>query len=115
MTDYTLYHNPRCSKSRQAKDLLDEKGVHYSTRLYLQEPLSAKELTDLVKQLGIEATELLRTKEDEYKLAGLSKASSNQDAIQAMATYPKLMERPILSGPSGARIGRPPEAILDIL
>lgn len=115
MSDYTLYHNPRCSKSRQAKALLDEKGIDYETRLYLQDPLSADELNSLVEQLGIDATELLRTKEDEYKQAGLSRASTAADAIAAMAEYPKLMERPILAGPNGARIGRPPEAILDIL
>ena len=115
MSDYTLYHNPRCSKSRQAKALLDEQGVAYDTRLYLQDPLSASELKALVKQLGIDATELLRTKEAEYQEAGLSKSSTAEDAIEAMANYPKLMERPVLAGPKGARIGRPPEAILDIL
>jgi len=115
MSDYTLYHNPRCSKSRQAKALLDEQGVAYDTRLYLQDPLNASELTALVALLGIDATELLRTKEAEYKEAGLSKDSTDEEAIKAMANFPKLMERPVLAGPKGARIGRPPEAILNIL
>ncbi|GGX51028.1 arsenate reductase (glutaredoxin) [Saccharospirillum salsuginis] len=115
MSEYTLYHNPRCSKSRQAKALLDEQGVAYETRLYLQDPLNTSELKALVTKLGIEATELLRTKEAEYKEAGLSKNSTAEEAIEAMANFPKLMERPVLTGPKGARIGRPPEAILDIL
>lgn len=115
MSDYTLFHNPRCSKSRQAKALLDERGIDYTTRLYLNEPLDRKELKALVDQLGIDATDLLRTKEADYKTAGLSKSSSSDEALTAMATYPKLMERPILTSAKGARIGRPPEAILDIL
>lgn len=115
MSDYVLYHNPRCSKSRQAKDLLDERGIDYRLRLYLKEPLNETELTQLVAQLGMPASQLLRTKEAEYQEAGLGADSTDTEAIQAMAAFPKLMERPILAGTHGARIGRPPEAILEIL
>lgn len=115
MSNVVLYHNPRCSKSRQAKELLDERGIDYQVRLYLKEPLDQSELANLVSRLGIPAEQLLRTKEAEYKAAGLSADSDESTVIQAMADYPKLMERPILVGPNGARIGRPPEAILDIL
>lgn len=115
MPEFVLYHNPRCSKSRQAKELLDARGVNYQTRLYLKEPLDQAELTTLVAELGIPARQLLRTKEAEYQTAGLNEDSSESDVIQAMANYPKLMERPVLAGPNGARIGRPPEAILDLV
>lgn len=110
-----LYHNPRCSKSREAKALLDEKGVDYQTRLYLQEPLSQQELDALIPQLEEPLTALVRAKEAEYKMAGLSKNSDRQDVIRAIVDYPKLLERPILTTPKGARIGRPPERILEIL
>lgn len=115
MPEFVLYHNPRCSKSRQAKELLDARGIDYRTRLYLKEPLDQAELKTLVAELGIPARQLLRTKEAEYQTAGLSDDSSESDVIQAMAKYPKLMERPVLAGPKGARIGRPPEAILDLV
>lgn len=115
MPEFVLYHNPRCSKSRQARELLDARGIDYQTRLYLKEPLDQAELKTLIAELGIPARQLLRTKEAEYQTAGLGETSSESDVIQAMATYPKLMERPILAGPNGARIGRPPEAILDLV
>lgn len=110
-----LYHNPRCSKSREAKALLDEKGVDYQTRLYLQEPLNPDELAQLIRQLDVPLSDLLRPKEAEYKAAGLNKDSDRDAVISALADYPKLLERPILTTTKGARIGRPPERILEIL
>ena len=111
----TLYHNPRCSKSRQAKALLEEKGLSFTLREYLKEPLSEAEVAKLLKQLQIPAHALLRSKEAEYKTAGLSKDSNEQTIIQAIVNAPKLLERPILVTDKGARIGRPTETLLEIL
>lgn len=110
-----LYHNPRCSKSREAKALLDEKGVDYQTRLYLQEPLSQDELAQLITRLKEPLNALVRSKEAEYKAAGLNKDSDQAAIIAALVEYPKLLERPILATKKGVRIGRPPERILEIL
>lgn len=115
MTTLTFYHNPRCSKSRQALALLDEAGVAYQTRLYLKEPLSADEIKTLIAQLNVPASALIRTKEADYVASGLS-ADSDTDAIaNALAAYPKLLERPLLSDGKAARIGRPPEQILELI
>ena len=115
MTTLTLYHNPRCSKSRQALALLDDAGVAYQTRLYLKEPLSAGEIKTLITQLDVPASALVRTKEADYAVSGLS-ADSDADAIaKALAAYPKLLERPVLSDGKAARIGRPPEQILELI
>lgn len=111
----TLYHNPRCSKSRQAKQLLEEKGVAFEIREYLKSPLTDAEIATLLTELQISAHDLLRTKETEYKEHQLSKDSSDADIFKAIANSPKLMERPILVTDKGARIGRPTEALLEIL
>ncbi|EAR09049.1 arsenate reductase (glutaredoxin) [Reinekea blandensis] len=111
----TLYHNPRCSKSRQAKQLLEEKGISFEVREYLKSPLSAGEIQSLLSQLGLPAHNLLRTKEAEYKEHQLSKDSSESDIVAAIAQSPKLLERPVLVTDKGARIGRPTEALLEIL
>lgn len=115
MTTLTLYHNPRCSKSRQALALLEDAGVDFQTRLYLQEPLDAAEIKALIAQLDAPANALVRTKEADYAASGLS-ADSDADAIaNALASYPKLLERPVLSDGKSARIGRPPEQILELI
>ena len=111
----TIYHNPRCSKSRQALALLEEKGVEADIRLYLDNPLSAAELKTLLIALNIPAHDILRAKEAEYKEAGLSKESTDAQIITALVKAPKLMERPIVATTKGARIGRPTDAILGIL
>lgn len=111
----TLYHNPRCSKSRQAKQLLEEKGVTFEVREYLKSPLNSGEIKTLLSQLGIPAHSLLRTKEAEYKEHNLTKDSSDAEIIAAIAQSPKLLERPVLVTEKGARIGRPTEALLEIL
>ena len=115
MAELTIYHNPRCSKSRQALALLDDAGVDYQLRLYLTEPLSVDELTTLIGQLDGPATDLVRRQEDDYKASGLSKDSDANAIAKALAKYPKLMERPVLSNGQQARIGRPPERILELL
>ena len=116
MTDLTLYHNPRCSKSRGALELLEARGLNPTVVRYLDTPLDAAQIEALLKKLGISARQLLRTGEDEYKTLNLADASlSDTQLIAAIAAHPKLMERPILSTADKAIIGRPPENVLEIL
>lgn len=116
MTDLTLYHNPRCSKSRGALELLEARGLTPTVVRYLETPLDAAQLVRLLGKLGIDARQLLRTGEDEYKTLNLADHSLSQaQLIAAIAAHPKLMERPILEAGDKAVIGRPPEKILEIL
>ncbi|SFL20063.1 arsenate reductase (glutaredoxin) [Pseudomonas sp. NFACC46-3] len=116
MTDLTLYHNPRCSKSRGALELLEARGLTPTVVRYLEIPLDAAHLERLLGKLGITARQLLRTGEDEYKDLNLADESLSQaQLIAAIAAHPKLMERPILEAGEKAVIGRPPEKILEIL
>ncbi|MDP9784069.1 arsenate reductase (glutaredoxin) [Pseudomonas fluorescens] len=116
MTDLTLYHNPRCSKSRGALELLEARGLTPTVVRYLETPLDAAQLERLLGKLGITARQLLRTGEDEYKDLNLADESLSQaQLIAAIAAHPKLMERPILEAGEKAVIGRPPEKILEIL
>lgn len=116
MTDLTLYHNPRCSKSRGALELLEARGLTPTVVRYLETPLSTAQLRDLLARLNLSARQLLRSGEDEYKALNLGDSSlSEAQLIDAMATHPKLIERPILVAGDKAVIGRPPEKILEIL
>ncbi len=116
MSEIQIYHNPRCSKSRQTLALLNEQGIDPEVIEYLKETPSAAELKAVLKKLGIPARELLRTKEAEYKEAGLDNPQlSEEQIIAAMLQYPKLIERPIVINGDKARIGRPPEQVLEIL
>lgn len=116
MTDLTLYHNPRCSKSRSALQLLEERGVQPTVVLYLETPPSAAQLRELLDKLGIAARQLLRTGEDQYRELNLaSEALGEEQLIAAMVAHPRLIERPILIAGDRAVIGRPPENILDLL
>lgn len=116
MTDLTLYHNPRCSKSRGALELLEARGLPPTVVRYLETPLSAAQLRDLLARLNLSARQLLRSGEDEYKALNLGDSSlSEAQLIDAMAANPKLIERPILVAGNKAVIGRPPEKILEIL
>ncbi|AKS09406.1 arsenate reductase (glutaredoxin) [Pseudomonas trivialis] len=116
MTDLTLYHNPRCSKSRGALELLEARGLTPTVVRYLETPLNAAQLKALLGKLGISARQLLRSGEDEYKALNLADASlSEAQLIAAIAEHPKLMERPILETTDKAIIGRPPENLLEIL
>ncbi len=110
-----LLHNPRCSKSRATHALLEERGVAFHVREYLQEPLSAEELGDLERRLGKQASQWLRKGEAAYEQAGLGAAASDQEVRAAIAKQPILMERPILVSAEAAAIGRPPENVLSIL
>ena len=116
MTDLTLYHNPRCSKSRGALELLEARGLAPTVVRYLETPLNSAQLKALLAKLGISARQLLRTGEEEYKTLNLADATlSETQLIAAIAEHPKLMERPILETPDKAIIGRPPESVLEIL
>ncbi|KFF72040.1 arsenate reductase [Pectobacterium brasiliense] len=113
----TIYHNPRCSKSRETLALLQEHNITPNVVLYLDTPPDAATLAQLIKQLGLtSARELMRTKEEIYQQLGLSDAALTEaQLIQAMIDNPKLIERPIVVAQGQARIGRPPEQVLEIL
>ncbi|EKK5198117.1 arsenate reductase (glutaredoxin) [Cronobacter sakazakii] len=115
--DVTIYHNPRCSKSRETLSLLTERGIEPDVVLYLETPPDAATIKTLLNQLGFsQARELMRTKEDLYKTLNLADPSLSEEAlIQAMADNPKLIERPIVISHGKARLGRPPEQVLEIL
>ena len=116
MPDLRLYHNPRCSKSRAALQLLEERGLSPTVIKYLETPLDAGALQGLLSKLGITARQLLRSGEDEYKSLQLGNPDlSEQQLIAAMVQHPKLIERPILECGDKAVVGRPPENILDLL
>jgi len=111
----TIWHNPRCSKSRETLALVESLGFRPDVRLYLEDAPSVAEIDDALKLLGIEARALMRTKEDEYKEQGLAAVSDDAALIKAMAATPKLIERPIVFHGGKAAIGRPPEAVKAIL
>ena len=112
----TIYHNPRCSKSRTTLALLEEQGQQPEVIQYLKTPPTAAELENILTMLGLEPRELMRKKEKEYKEAGLDDDSlSRKQLIDAMVKYPKLIERPIVIKDGKAVLGRPPEKVLDIL
>ena len=112
----TIYHNPRCSKSRQTLELITENGHEPEVIEYLKTPPDAKTIKNLLKQLGITPRELIRTKEavfDELKLGGVE--LTDEQLINAMVENPILIERPIVVRGNKARMGRPPEQVLEIL
>ncbi len=112
----TLYHNPRCTKSREALALLQTNGCTPDIVLYLDTPPTAKQLEELLANLGINARQLLRKKEDVYKELNLADEKLSDAAlIKAMVSNPKLIERPIFINGNEAVVGRPPENVLSIL
>lgn len=115
MEKISLWHNPRCSKSRQALALLEEKGVEADIVKYLDTTPDEKSIKSLLGMLGIEARALMRTKEAIYKELGLKNVEDESALIKAMSEHPKLIERPILIKGNQAIIGRPPERVLEIL
>lgn len=112
----TIFHNPRCSKSRQALDLLRKRGEEPRVVEYLQTLPTVAELRSLLAQLGLPPRELMRRQEPVYAELGLGNPSLDDTAlIEAMASYPILIERPIVIAGDRAIIGRPPERILELL
>ena len=112
----TIYHNPRCSKSRQALQLLRERGVEPVIVEYLKTPPGAREIDDLLQKLGMEPRALMRAKEAAYREAGMADESLSRRAlIDLMAQNPIVIERPIVVSGARAALGRPPENVLTVL
>jgi arsenate reductase len=114
VSEVTIYHNPRCSKSRQTLALLEERGIEPRVVLYLEAPPSAEELRAILSELAIEPRALMRKKEAPYAELGLADADDDT-LIQAMVDNPILIERPIVRTNGKAALGRPPEDVLTIL
>lgn len=113
---WTIYHNPRCSKSRQTLALLEERGIQPAVIFYLDQPPTKGQLKALLKKLGLSARDLLRKGEDAYRDLGLGDASlGDEKLLEAMVAHPKLIERPIVVCGERAALGRPPENILKLL
>ncbi len=116
MSTICIYHNPRCSKSRETLALLKENGVEPTIIEYLKQIPSEGDIKALIKALGFDsARQLMRTKEADYKDNKLADESNEDTLIKFMLQYPKLIERPIVVNSDKAKIGRPPEQVLDII
>ena len=115
MSKVTIWHNPRCSKSRAVNTLLEEQGVEAEVVKYLDEELTISQLTELLGMLGIGSRELMRTKETIYKELNLKEENDPQKLIEAMVAHPKLIERPIVIKEGKAVIGRPIENVIELL
>ncbi len=112
----TIYHNPRCSKSRQTLALLQDRGIEPEIIEYLKTPPARQELKDILGKLGLSPRDLMRKKEAPYREQGLDNPDLSDDQlIDAMLAHPVLIERPIVLADDRAAIGRPPESVLDIL
>jgi len=111
----SIWHNPRCSKSRQTLALLQENGLDPTVRLYLSDPPNTTELNQALAERSLPASNAMRTGEAAFKAAGLSKTDPESQLLEAMAMHPILIERPIVFAKGKAAIGRPPEAVLDLL
>ena len=116
MSNVKIYHNPRCSKSRQALQIIKDHGIEPKVIEYLKEPLEKSELENVAKSLGVRPKEFVRKNEFDFKDNNLAaKLEKDSDLFGAMAKFPKIIERPIIISDLGAVIGRPPENVLKIL
>jgi len=116
MAEVTIYHNPRCSKSRQTLALLEERGIAPEIVLYLETPPGTKRLKAILSGLGMAPRDLMRKGEDVYKTLGLADPAITDSAlIEAMVANPILIERPIVVAGDRAALGRPPENVLELL
>jgi len=115
MSDIKIWHNPKCSKSRNSFKLLEEKGIEIEVVKYLENVPSKEELTTVLKMLNMSARELMRTKESIYKELNLQDEDSEDALIDAMLMNPKLIERPIIIKDNKAVIGRPIEKVIELL
>lgn len=116
MSQFTIYHNPRCSKSRQTLAILEEHDIQANIVLYLEDTPSKQTLQELIRQLGKTPRDILRKSEDAYKDKALSDTSlSDDDLLSAMIAEPKLIERPIVVKGTKAVLGRPPENVLELI
>ena len=113
MSDFIIYHNPRCSKSRQTLEILNEKDVDTEIVLYLENPPSLEEVASILRKLGLSSRDIIRKGEEEYKLLNIKDQSLTENELIAfMSKNPKLIERPIVVKDDKAIIGRPPENVL---
>lgn len=116
MPKVTIYHNPHCSKSRQTLELIRQRGIEPTIIEYLKNPPTADELKQILVMLNLAPTALMRKKEVEYTAAGLDNTSLSADQqIAAMVAHPRVIERPIVITDGNARVGRPPESVIEIL
>jgi arsenate reductase (glutaredoxin) len=115
MSEVQIWHNPRCSKSRQAMEILQESGVEAEVVKYLEADLDEAMIKELLLKLDIDAIDLMRTKEDIFKELNLQNVGDEGVLIRAMTRFPKLIERPIVIKGDKAVIGRPPEKIVEFL
>lgn len=115
MSEVTIWHNPRCRKSREALKLIEERGVTPRIVRYLEEPPSRADLEQVLEATGLRPIELTRTKEKLFKELGLGKDDPDERILQALAEHPKLIERPVVFGPKGVVLARPPERAVEVL
>ena len=116
MQQVTIFHNPRCSKSRATLQLLQARGLQPQVVEYLDTPPTPEQISAILDLLGLQPRELMRSNEAEYRELGLDEpALTRQQLIQAMAEHPRLIQRPIVLGEGRAALGRPPESVLEIL
>ena len=111
----TIYHNPRCRKSREGLEILKESGKEFSVREYLSDVPSENELSDVLDKLSMEPEQLLRKGEQDFKENFTGKQLTREEWIKAMVKYPKLIERPIVIVDNSAVVGRPPEKIRELI
>ncbi|WP_434286688.1 arsenate reductase (glutaredoxin) [Celeribacter sp. SCSIO 80788] len=110
-----IYHNPRCSKSRETLNLIEAEGITPEVVLYLETPVSRETLAELVRRSGLPVSAFLRAKEAEAKELGITAKSDPEAILDAIATHPRLMERPVVETEKGVALGRPPEAVKAVL
>ncbi|MFT7879854.1 MAG: arsenate reductase (glutaredoxin) [Sulfurimonas sp.] len=115
MANVTIWHNPRCSKSRDSFKLLEEKGIDAEVIKYLDTPPTKEELKEVLKMLGMAPRELMRTKEEIYKELNLKEEEDDEKLIEAMVENPKLIERPIVIKEGKAVVGRPIEKVIELI
>lgn len=117
MSAVTILHNPRCSKSRQTLSLLEDKGIAFDIIEYLKTPIDAQMLENILEKLNVDSViQIMRTKEDEFSEQNLGRENITENELKtALLATPKLLERPIVLTATAARIGRPPEQVLEIL
>ena len=115
MSTYQVWHNPRCSKSRQALAILEEKGLEVEVIKYMDTEISSGEIKEVLRKLDISARELMRTTEDEYKTLNLKDENDENKLIEAMVTHKKLIQRAIVVKGDKAVLGRPPEKVLELI
>lgn len=110
-----IYHNPRCSKSRETLALLEASGLIPEVVLYLETPVSRDKLAELVARSGLPASDFLRAQDAEAKALGVTAKSEPEVILDAITAHPRLMERPVVETDKGVALGRPPEAVKSVL